>query len=96
MIKNFNERNLYLLKFFGERHPLGFSKHHRLPLILESGELMPDGYIGMSTFRGLERRGLVREGNHGLLYITELGLKTLGELKDDTGENNFRNGGNAR
>ena len=81
MRNELNERSKWLLRFLAERYPYGFSINQALPYVLNDGTDRPLG-TGMRTFRGLERRGLVREGEHCLVYITEKGLELLQSIEN--------------
>lgn len=62
--------SLYLLRHVIENN--GYCVTHAIPCILQDGTPEPLG-MSMSTMRGLEKRGYVKESHSGIWRATEEG-----------------------
>ena len=69
-----NERSKWLLKHTVSKLPYGVASIHPFPCDAPVG-------VGMSTMRGLQKRGFVKESTNGwVFFATERGGKALEEI----------------
>ena len=73
-VRKLNEKGFWLLSYVRSLHPRGYVVTNRLPAVGA-----PLG-ISMSTMRGLQKRGFVREDQY-IFFITDKGLQYLEKLK---------------
>lgn len=77
MPSKMNENSVWLLIYTVGKFPNGVCGHHPIH--------PPNGiYVGMSTMRGLEKRGLVVEQHSGCWYATEKGRDVASNLNNLT------------